>query len=98
MQLQWATWCTSCIGEISELNKLKKESQGKGYEYYAINAGDTKKKIIKFLKKYPFDYTVLLDKDKKYSKSIGIDSLPHTLIIYKNKIIYSGNRPPSILK
>lgn len=89
----WATWCTSCIEELPILHKLQKKSK-KDVEFYAISAGDTSQKIKKFTKKYPFHYKILMDKEKEYSKSLGVESLPVTIIIKDNNIIYSGHRPP----
>lgn len=91
----WATWCTSCIQEIPELNNLKNKHPD--IEMIAINAGDSDKKIAKFLKKYPFHFTQLKDATKEYSKSIGVESLPQTWIIDQNmQIIYQGIRPPKL--
>lgn len=75
------------------MHALKNTSPAKT-KFYAISAGDTKKKIKKFIKKNPFHYEILMDADKAYSKSIGVESLPVTLIIRQGKIIYSGHRPP----
>ncbi len=91
----WATWCTSCIEELPLLHSLQKKN--KDAQFFAISAGDSKRKIKKFIKKYPFNYNILMDKDKAYSKSIGVESLPVTIIIKGNTIVYSGHRPPKDL-
>ena len=89
----WASWCTSCIQEIPELEALKKKY--KNVEFLAVNAGDSKRKIKKFLKKTGFSYKILMDKNKKFSKSLGILNLPRTLIINsKREVIYSKSKPP----
>lgn len=90
----WASWCTSCIEELPLLHGLQK-SKASNIKFYAISAGDTKKKIKKFTKKNPFHYEILMDKHKSYSKSVGISSLPVTLIIRKGQIVYEGHRPPA---
>lgn len=93
----WASWCTSCIQEIPELEALKKENPK--MEFLAINAGDSPSKIKKFLRKTKFSYTVLMDKSKKFSKGLGILSLPITMVINeKGEIIYKSNKPPKNLK
>lgn len=89
----WATWCTSCIQEVPILEKLQKDHPES--LFVAINAGDNVKKIKKFLDKYNFTYIILLDKDKKYSKSVGVLSLPQTFVVgEKLEILYKGNIPP----
>lgn len=90
----WASWCTSCIGEIPELESLKKK-YNENVLFYAINAGEKKSLIDRFLKKTGFSYTVLIDEDRKYSKLVGVDSLPITIVLDSElNIIYRGTRPP----
>ena len=94
----FASWCTSCITEIPELNALKKKYVGNQYLFIAINAGERSKVVKKFLKKYPFDFEILLDTKREVAKSYGITELPRTLIISKQgKIIFNENRPPTSL-
>lgn len=89
----WATWCTACIKEIKELEALKNKYPD--FEFVAINAGDSKKKIKRFLKKYNFTYKVLLDKGRGISKKLGVLELPRTMVIDKKmNIIYNSNIPP----
>lgn len=92
----WASWCTSCIQEIPLLEELKKKNPD--VTFIAINAGDSQKKIKKFLKKTGFSYTVLMDKSKKVSKGMGILSLPQTIVVdEKGEIIFHENIPPKSL-
>ena len=92
----WASWCTSCIQEIPELEALKRTYPKA--EFLAVNAGDSNRKIKKFLKKTGFSYKVLLDKSKSFSKNLGILSLPKTLVINeKGEITYQDNKPPKEL-
>ncbi len=89
----WATWCTSCIQEVPELEKLKKANPNANF--LAINAGDSKRKIKKFLKKTKFSYLVLMDKDKSFSKGIDVLSLPITIVLNsQGKIVYRSSKPP----
>lgn len=94
----WASWCTSCVGEIPLLHKLKEKYEKKGVLFYGVNAGDSKMKIKKFIRRYKFNYDVLKDANKKYSKSIGVESLPVTLVIKDGKIVFEGFRPPEGLE
>lgn len=94
----WATWCTSCVEEIPILHKLKKSTNAKDYHFIAISAGDSRKKIKKFIKRYKYNYKILMDHDNSVSKSWGVDALPVTIILSKdNKVLYQGIRPPQTL-
>lgn len=90
----WATWCTSCIHEIPLLESLK-EKYGKDVVFVAVNAGEKSNLIDRFLKKYKFSFTLLKDEDRSFSKSIGVDSLPVTIVLDKDRnIIYRDVVPP----
>ncbi|MCR9206260.1 MAG: TlpA family protein disulfide reductase, partial [Halobacteriovoraceae bacterium] len=92
----WASWCTSCAQEVPLLESLQK--QNPDVVFLAINAGDSKRKIKKFLKKYGFTWRVLMDKSKTFSKGLGVVSLPKTMVIdSKGKIIYEESVPPQSL-
>lgn len=92
----WASWCTSCIKEIPELEALKKKYPQA--EFLAVNAGDSKKKIKKFLKKTGFSYKVLMDKSKSFSKGLGVLNLPQTFVVdEKGVVIYHDTMPPKEL-
>jgi peroxiredoxin len=94
----WASWCTSCIEELPDLHALKKSAKSSGYEFIAINAGDTPKKIKRFIKRNKFNYKILQDRSREISKSWGVDSLPITVILDETgKVIYKGTRPPKSL-
>jgi len=94
----WASWCTSCIEELPLLEKLKSEYQKDNVLFVAINAGESRKKIKRFLKKRGFSYLILEDKDRVISKKLGVTELPKTFVIEKNQnISFKGNRPPKSL-
>ena len=84
----WASWCTSCINELQELEALKVK-YNKNYTFVAINAGEKKNKIKKFINKFNFSYEILSDPNRSYSKDLGVESLPRTIVLDKGgKIIF----------
>ena len=88
----WASWCTG-IEELKELEELK--SRYKKVLFVGINAGESKRKIKRFIEKYHFSYLILEDKERIMSKELEVNSLPQTIVVGKNKqILYRGNRPP----
>lgn len=90
----WATWCTSCIHEIPLLEALK-EKYGKDVVFVAVNAGEKSNLIDRFLKKYKFSYIILKDEDRSFSKGVGVDSLPVTIVLDQDSnIIYRDTVPP----
>jgi thiol-disulfide isomerase/thioredoxin len=92
----WASWCTSCIQELPELHALKKKYPKA--LFIGINSGESGKFVKKFLRRYKFNYKILMDKTKKVANSYKINTLPRTIVIGINKkIVYSGHRPPAKL-
>lgn len=93
----WATWCTSCIQELPKLEALKVK-YGNEVTFVSVNAGEKDNLIGRFLKKYNFSYTLVKDEDRSFSKSVGVDSLPVTIVIDKEmNIVYRDIVPPSEL-
>lgn len=90
----WATWCISCIHEIPLLESLK-EKYGNDVIFVSVNAGEKTNLIDRFLKKYKFSYILLKDENRSFSKSIGVDSLPVTIVVDKDmNILYRDSVPP----
>lgn len=93
----WASWCTSCAQEIPKLEELKAK-YGDKVTFIAINAGEKPNLIERFLRKYKFSYLLVKDEDRLYSKSVGVDSLPVTIVVDQDmNIIYREVFPPKDL-
>ncbi len=93
----WASWCISCIHEIPLLEKLK-EKYGKDVLFVGVNAGEKQVLIDKFLRKNKFSYILLKDEDRNFSKSVGVNSLPVTMVVDQEmNIIYRDVVPPKEL-
>lgn len=93
----WATWCTSCIHELPKLEALK-EKYGDSVTFVSVNAGEKDNLIDRFQRKYKFSYTMLKDEDRSFSKSLGVDSLPVTIVVDKDmNVIYRDVVPPTSL-
>lgn len=93
----WASWCTSCIHEIPQLEALKAR-YGQDVLFVAVNAGEKANLINRFLNKNKFSFTILKDEDRTFSKSIGVNSLPVTIVLDKEmNVIYRDVVPPKSL-
>ena len=88
----WATWCLPCIKEIDKINLFVKE-----YENLSVilintdKAGEiTKVKRLINSKKYPLDekYHIVMDLNKKLSRSFNAQPIPLTLIVKNDNIIF----------
>ena len=87
----WATWCSPCVKEIPSLNSLyKKFKNKKNFKMIAINIGQSKEVVNKFLldKSLPIEFTVLLDENMVLS-DWNVQAIPTTFLVdKKGQIIY----------
>jgi thiol-disulfide isomerase/thioredoxin len=58
----WATWCAPCRREIPLLNKIRAERKAQNAEIVGV-AVDFKDDVLKFVKKVPIDYPLLVGEE-----------------------------------
>jgi len=83
----WASWCGPCRESLPKLDKLLQESDAKEIVGYAINFGEEAAKAKEFVLGSGLKMPVLLDSDGKFSRSLGVNALPTTLIIGRDGLI-----------
>lgn len=89
----WASWCPPCRSEMPELQSLDNDfKKGENAVFLAINLADgvreTEEKAAKFLKDNAYTFTNLIDEDTTFSGSLGITSIPTTIIIDRAGHLY----------
>ena len=77
----WASWCPPCIYEMPELTRLKTQLADQPFEILALNVGEKKYKVRKFVKLINFTLPVLLDTSKDTFDDWDIKTLPTSLLI-----------------
>ncbi len=87
----WFIACGPCVAEMPELNKLVESYKGKEIVFLGF-ANDKKEKLIPFLKKKPFDYTIIPE-SQALSISYKVQAFPTHVVIGKDskiKYYYTG--------
>jgi thiol-disulfide isomerase/thioredoxin len=93
----WASWCTSCAHEIKELEALKAK-YGDSVVFVGVNAGEKNNLIEKFINKHKFTFIQVVDENREFSKKLGVNALPVTMVIDSNmNIVFKDVRPPKEL-
>ncbi|MBP1924693.1 peroxiredoxin [Sedimentibacter acidaminivorans] len=87
----WATWCDFCIAEMPDLQKLQDEYKDEDLLILAVNVGETKEEVEKFIEENNLNLTILLDKDGVVSNSYGVSSFPSTLAVNKDGEVVVGH-------
>jgi len=77
----WASWCPPCIYEMPELTRLKKHLVDQPFEIIAVNVGEKKYRVRKFVKLINFTLPVLLDTSQDTFNAWGVKTLPTSFLI-----------------
>jgi peroxiredoxin len=84
----WATWCVPCHVELPHLQELYKAQSSHGLKFFAVNAGDVKAAVAKYVADNKLDVPILLDTDSKMADSFQCgDSLPISVLVGKDGIV-----------
>lgn len=81
----WATWCGPCIEGLPYMEKLQNHFKDK-IQVFAIT-DETQGRIETFLKMRPLTLPVVIDTDREIKNYFKHNTVPHYIIIDKNKII-----------
>ncbi len=93
--LFWTTWCPYCRGELKELKGWRARPESEDLEMFAVDVGESQKKVSSFTKPYLLNYKVLLDQDKSVARSFRISGVPtYILINQKGNVVFQDNYLP----
>lgn len=59
----WTTWCGFCVNEAAFVDKIGHELEGKGLVLLAIDVGESKKTVKKYLDAHPRNCKIVLMED-----------------------------------
>lgn len=81
----WATWCPPCRATIPELNGYAKKFAN---DVVVMGiSGEQPDVVRKFMATTPMNYTVGIDTANRSSKEIGVQGIPHVLVISPDGIV-----------
>jgi peroxiredoxin len=69
---------------LPSLEKLSRHFKDKPFSILAINVGEEKETVLKFIEERNLSFTFLLDQDERVSASYGVRSHPMKFLIDKN--------------
>jgi peroxiredoxin len=83
----WFKACVPCVAEIPDLNILYKKYKSKEINFIAITT-DSTSEIVNFLKKHPFDFTIIPNGNDLFRKKFQLMwGYPFTIITNKKNVI-----------
>jgi len=77
----WASWCPPCIQEMPMLERLQQALDEQPFEILAVNVGEQKYRVWKFVKLINFGLPVILDERKDTFNSWGLSVLPTSFLL-----------------
>jgi methionine-S-sulfoxide reductase len=80
----WATWCPACVQSLPQLNQLWEDTRSQGVKVFAVNVGQAKDDITKFVTSNRFTFPVLMDSDGAAAQAYGAEAIPQTVVIGKD--------------
>ncbi|MBL7130369.1 MAG: TlpA family protein disulfide reductase [Candidatus Omnitrophica bacterium] len=85
----WFTSCPACRGELLNFNKEYENLQSSGIELLAIDIGESKARVERFVNLYSLQYPILLDYDGSVAYKYGVMGVPTIILISKQGNIVS---------
>jgi len=94
----WATWCVPCIKELDAISEIYTDWQDEtNVKLVAVSVDDSRtvKRVKPLINGKGWDYEILLDTNNDLKRALGAATVPLTLLVKDNKIIYkhSGYNP-----
>jgi len=99
----WATWCVPCLKELDAINDIYDEWQDEtNVKLLAVSVDDSRtvKRVKSLVNGKGWEYTVLLDTNTELKRALNASSIPLTILVKDNKIVYkhSGYSPGAELE
>ena len=89
----FATWCKPCLRELHAIADLYPDWQEEtGMKMYIVSIDDAQNtsKVKPFVDAEGWEYEVLLDANSDFFRAMGLQSVPHVLVVDGNgKIAYT---------
>lgn len=83
----WTTWCGYCADEAAFVDKVGKELASKGLILLAIDVGESKKTVKKYLEQHPRDCKIVLMEDTNLAAMYQATSYPIYVVIDRDGFI-----------
>ena len=83
----WASWCGPCRLSLPALNRLSKEFDTEDFGVVAISVDYVDEDALDFLKRYPVDYPVAIDKTGNSGRDFAVAGMPSGYLIGRDGLI-----------
>jgi thiol-disulfide isomerase/thioredoxin len=87
----WATWCVPCLKELDAISEVYDVWQEEtNVELIAVSVDDSRtiKRVKPLINGKGWDYQILLDSNNDLKRALGAATVPLTILIKNNQIVY----------
>ncbi len=77
----WATYCTPCRKEMPSMNKLMKKMGDTPFKILAVDMGETKEEVSRFVKQVKPEFTILMDPTGQSIAAWRVFAAPSNFIV-----------------
>ncbi len=88
----WTTWCAYCRREQSMVDDLEKEFAPKGLVVLAVDVGESKNKVRKYLADNPRSVRIVLTQDTNLAAMFAASSYPIYVVIDRQGDVVATQR------
>jgi thiol-disulfide isomerase/thioredoxin len=88
----WTTWCGFCADEAAFVDKIGKELAPKGLILLAIDVGESKKTVKRYLEQHPRDCKIVLMEDTNLAAMYQATVYPIYVVIDRDGFIAGTQR------
>jgi cytochrome c biogenesis protein CcmG, thiol:disulfide interchange protein DsbE len=83
----WADWCPFCRREMGDLEPVYRRLHGQGLEILAVNVGQDRGRVERFVERLGISYPTVLDPDSAVARRYGVIAIPVTYFIDRDGIV-----------
>jgi len=88
----WTTWCGYCVAEAPIVDKLSHDLADKGLIVLAVNVGESKKLVKKYLEQHPRNCKIVLMDDTNLAAMYQATVYPIYVVIDRDGMITATQR------
>ena len=88
----WTTWCGFCAGEAAFVDKIGHELADKGMILLAIDVGESKKTVKKYLEQHPRNCKIVMMEDTNLAAMYAATAYPIYVVIDRDGFIAGTQR------
>lgn len=88
----WATWCVPCLKELDAISEVYEDWQEEtNVNLIAVSVDDSRtvKRVKPLINGKGWDYEVLLDTNNDLKRALNAATVPITILVKDDKIVYS---------